>query len=349
MAREAHEAAGAAGARGHRDHEPARDRGGLGPAHRRAAAPRDRLAGPAHGRALRRAPRGRPRAARSASAPGSCSTPTSPARRSSGCAARAGCRTGAVFGTIDSWLAYKLTGRHVTDYSNASRTLLFDIRCARLGPRAVRDPRRGSGGAARAAPSAACSARPASSAARCPVAGIAGDQQAALYGQACHSPGLGKNTYGTGSFVLQNAGPDAPPPADGLLTTVAWGVEGRVDYALEAAIFVTGAAVQWLRDALGVIDDRRRDRGARPLARGQRRRVPGARLHRARLAALGPLRARHDRGPHARHRHGSPRPRRARVDRPTRRWTPCGRWSPPSGVRLERAEGRRRRRGRTRG
>jgi glycerol kinase len=82
---------------------------------------------------------------------------------------------------------------------------------------------------------------------------MAGDQQAALYGQACHEPGLGKNTYGTGSFVLQNAGAEAPAPAEGLLTTIAWGVEGRVDYALEAAIFVTGAAVQWLRDALGII------------------------------------------------------------------------------------------------
>ena len=86
-----------------------------------------------------------------------------------------------------------------------------------------------------------------------PVAGIAGDQQAALYGQACQEPGLGKNTYGTGSFVLNNAGGELPEPAEGLLTTIAWGVEGRVDYALEAAIFVTGAAVQWLRDALGVI------------------------------------------------------------------------------------------------
>jgi glycerol kinase len=86
-----------------------------------------------------------------------------------------------------------------------------------------------------------------------PVAGIAGDQQAALYGQACHSPGLGKNTYGTGSFVLENAGESAPDAQEGLLTTVAWGVGERVDYALEAAIFVTGAAVQWLRDGLGII------------------------------------------------------------------------------------------------
>src|SRR5207237_5314121 len=86
-----------------------------------------------------------------------------------------------------------------------------------------------------------------------PVAGIAGDQQAALYGQACHEPGLGKNTYGTGSFVLQNAGSTAPDAHEGLVTTVAWGVHDRVDYAIEASVFVTGAAVQWLRDGLGII------------------------------------------------------------------------------------------------
>jgi glycerol kinase len=87
-----------------------------------------------------------------------------------------------------------------------------------------------------------------------PVSGIAGDQQAALFGQACVDPGLGKNTYGTGSFVLQNSGFGAPAPADGLLSTVAWRIgEGRPAYALEAAIFVTGAAVQWLRDGLGII------------------------------------------------------------------------------------------------
>jgi glycerol kinase len=87
-----------------------------------------------------------------------------------------------------------------------------------------------------------------------PVAGIAGDQQAALFGQACVDPGLGKNTYGTGSFVLQNAGYTAPRPAPGLLPTVAWGIGHRLSYALEAAIFITGAAVQWLRDGLGVIE-----------------------------------------------------------------------------------------------
>jgi glycerol kinase len=86
-----------------------------------------------------------------------------------------------------------------------------------------------------------------------PVAGIAGDQQAALFGQACLAAGTAKNTYGTGSFVLLNTGTDAPEPGDGLLTTVAWGLERQTDYALEAAVFVTGAAVQWLRDGLGII------------------------------------------------------------------------------------------------
>jgi glycerol kinase len=161
---------------------------------------------------------------------------------------------GAAFGTIDSWLVYKLTGRHVTDYSNASRTLLFDIRelswdrelCELLGvePDSLPDP----------LPSAHVYGETTAFGGKVPVAGIAGDQQAALYGQACHEPGQGKNTYGTGSFVLENAGRDAPPASEGLLTTVAWGVDGRVDYALEAAIFVTGAAVQWLRDGLGVIE-----------------------------------------------------------------------------------------------
>jgi glycerol kinase len=159
----------------------------------------------------------------------------------------------AVFGTVDSWLVFKLTGRHVTDYSNASRTLLFDIHrlrwdrelCELLGvdPASLPEP----------CPSAHVYGETTELGGSVPVAGIAGDQQAALYGQACHSPGLGKNTYGTGSFVLENAGGQAPAPVDGLLTTVAWGVRERVDYALEAAIFVTGAAVQWLRDALGVI------------------------------------------------------------------------------------------------
>jgi glycerol kinase len=159
----------------------------------------------------------------------------------------------AAFGTIDSWLVFKLTGEHASDFSNASRTLLFDIRkrqwdlelCDLLGVDlgSLPEPR----------PSAHLYGKTSEFGGSVPVAGIAGDQQAALYGQACHAPGLGKNTYGTGSFVLENAGEDMPEPAEGLLTTVAWGVGERVDYALEAAIFVTGAAVQWLRDRLGII------------------------------------------------------------------------------------------------
>ena len=164
-----------------------------------------------------------------------------------------GVPAGAAFGTIDSWLVFKLTGEHVTDFSNASRTLLFDIRERRWDPELCEllgvDP----GSLPEACPSAHVYGETSEFGGSVPVAGIAGDQQAALYGQACHEPGLGKNTYGTGSFVLENAGAEAPEPAEGLLTTIAWGVGGRVDYALEAAIFVTGAAVQWLRDQLGII------------------------------------------------------------------------------------------------
>lgn len=160
----------------------------------------------------------------------------------------------AAFGTIDSWLVFKLTGEHATDYSNASRTMLFDTGeldwdeelCELLGVPVESLPH--------ACPSAHVFGHTDEFGGSVPVAGIAGDQQAALYGQACHSPGDGKNTYGTGSFVLQNAGGQQPNPPDGLLTTVAWGVEDRVDYAIEAAIFVTGAGVQWLRDGLGIID-----------------------------------------------------------------------------------------------
>jgi glycerol kinase len=160
---------------------------------------------------------------------------------------------GAVFGTIDSWLVFKLTGRHVTDYSNASRTLLFDIRklawdpdlCELLGVDPGRLPQ--------PVPSAQVYGRTGELGGDVPVAGIAGDQQAALFGQACHSAGQAKNTYGTGSFVLLNTGTEASDPGEGLLTTVAWGLERGTDYALEAAVFITGAAVQWLRDGLGVI------------------------------------------------------------------------------------------------
>jgi glycerol kinase len=163
----------------------------------------------------------------------------------------------AVFGTVDSWLAYKLCGELLTDVSNASRTMLFDINAGSwdsdllelfdIPERALPSvgPSSGTVGRTRAE---------ALHGHAVPLAGIAGDQQAALFGQACVDPGLGKSTYGTGSFILQNAGYTAPPVAEGLLSTVAWRIgEGRLAYALEAAVFVTGAAIQWLRDGLGVI------------------------------------------------------------------------------------------------
>jgi glycerol kinase len=161
----------------------------------------------------------------------------------------------ACFGTIDSWLVFKLTGAHVTDYSNASRTLLFDIRrlawdgelCEMLGVERSQLPE--------PAPSSHVYGTTSEFGGEVPVAGIAGDQQAALFGQACHSAGMAKNTYGTGSFVLLNTGTQAPDPGEGLLTTVAWGIEDETHYALEAAVFVTGAAVQWLRDGLGLISE----------------------------------------------------------------------------------------------
>src|SRR3954469_2240317 len=161
----------------------------------------------------------------------------------------------ALLGTIDAWLVYKLTGNHATDYSNASRTLLFNIRELAWDEELCEMLNVPVGSLPEALPNAHVYGETTEFGGSVPVAGIAGDQQAALYGQACHEPGLGKNTYGTGSFVLVNAGGDRPDPPEGLLTTIAWGVQERVDYALEAAIFVTGAAVQWLRDGLGVIKE----------------------------------------------------------------------------------------------
>ncbi|MGN6556822.1 MAG: glycerol kinase GlpK [Solirubrobacterales bacterium] len=161
----------------------------------------------------------------------------------------------AVFGTVDSWLLFKLTGRHATDYTNASRTMLFDIcklgwdeeLCGLLGVDPARLPE--------PLPSSYIFGTTSEFGGEVPVAGVAGDQQAALFGQACHHPGMAKNTYGTGSFVLLNSGPEPPQVPDGLLATVAWGLGDEVSYALEASIFVTGAAVQWLRDGLGIIGE----------------------------------------------------------------------------------------------
>jgi glycerol kinase len=164
----------------------------------------------------------------------------------------------AVFGTVDSWLAFNLTGEFVTDPSNASRTMLFDIASGRWDPellelfgvplRALPEVRPSASDFGRTLPSVLFGHS-------VPVAGVAGDQQAALFGHNCVDSGMAKNTYGTGSFVLLNAGSAVLAPSPGLLSTVAWGLGDALTYALEASIFVTGAAVQWLRDGLGIISD----------------------------------------------------------------------------------------------
>ena len=164
-----------------------------------------------------------------------------------------------LFGTIDSWLVWKLTGGkvHITDYTNASRTMLFNIyhfkwdeeliQEIEIPPQILPEVRSSSeifgytvnNGILRSG---------------IPIAGIAGDQQASLFGQACFAPGMAKNTYGTGCFLLLNLGREAVPPPDGLLTTIACGGDGKPVYALEGSVFNTGAAIQWLRDGLGIID-----------------------------------------------------------------------------------------------
>ena len=171
------------------------------------------------------------------------------------------------FGTVDSFLVWRLSGgaAHVTDPSNASRTLLYD-----LDRRDWSDELLALFGVPREAlPTVGPSSGPIATAtadvlgAEVPVAGVAGDQQSALFGQACFAPGDAKNTYGTGSFVLMNTG-DKRPASTRLLGTVAWDVGGRVEYALEGSIFTTGASVQWLRDGLGLV---RKAADTEPLAR----------------------------------------------------------------------------------
>jgi glycerol kinase len=164
-------------------------------------------------------------------------------------------------GTIDAWLIWNLTGgrSHVTDVTNASRTMLYDIVERRWSPElcdllgvpidALPEVRPSSGRFGITAPE--CGVPDG-----IPVSGVAGDQQAALFGQACFEPGMAKNTYGTGSFVMLNVGDTCPQPTEGMLTTIAWELaDGTVAYALEGAIFVTGAAIQWLRDGINIIDD----------------------------------------------------------------------------------------------
>ncbi|MFE8695863.1 glycerol kinase GlpK [Cytobacillus sp. FJAT-53684] len=171
-----------------------------------------------------------------------------------------------LFGTIDTWLIWKLSGgkTHVTDYSNASRTLMFNIYDLKwdeellniLGIPASMLPE--------VKPSSAIYGHTVDYhffGKNIPIAGAAGDQQAALFGQACFEKGMAKNTYGTGCFMLMNTGENAVRSNHGLLTTIAWGIDGKVEYALEGSIFVAGSAIQWLRDGMRMLKDARDSEG----------------------------------------------------------------------------------------
>ncbi|WP_409290289.1 glycerol kinase GlpK [Peribacillus sp. SCS-37] len=165
-----------------------------------------------------------------------------------------------LFGTMDTWLIWKLSGgqAHVTDYSNASRTLMYNIHELKwdeeileiLGVPKIMLPE--------VKPSSQVYAHTTEAhffGKKIPIAGAAGDQQAALFGQACFEQGMAKNTYGTGCFMLMNTGNRAVTSEHGLLTTIAWGLNGKVEYALEGSIFVAGSAIQWLRDGLRILKD----------------------------------------------------------------------------------------------
>lgn len=161
-----------------------------------------------------------------------------------------------LFGTIDTWLIWKLTNGkvHATDYSNASRTLLYNIRQLKWDSNLLKtldvpetmlpEVRDSSGNFGELEYKGA----------KIPITGVAGDQQAALFGQTCFEAGMAKNTYGTGCFLLMNTGKELVLSQSGLITTIAWGIDGHIQYALEGSIFVAGAAIQWLRDGLKIID-----------------------------------------------------------------------------------------------
>ncbi|SFD96206.1 glycerol kinase [Lentibacillus persicus] len=165
-----------------------------------------------------------------------------------------------LFGTMDTWLVYKLSGgkTHVTDYSNASRTLMFNIYELQWDdelldildvPKSMLPEVRESSEVYAHTVDYHFYGH------EIPIAGIAGDQQAALFGQACFEKGMAKNTYGTGNFMLMNTGDEGVKSEHGLLTTLAWGIDGKVEYALEGSIFVSGSAIQWLRDGLKLVDN----------------------------------------------------------------------------------------------
>ncbi|HHY41769.1 MAG TPA: glycerol kinase GlpK [Thermoanaerobacterales bacterium] len=164
-----------------------------------------------------------------------------------------------LFGNVDTWLIWNLTGGkvHVTDYSNASRTMLFNIHKLDWDDEILQELNIPRSMLPKVMPSSHIYGYTTNEVfgGEVPIAGDAGDQQAALFGQACYSPGMAKNTYGTGCFMLMNTGEKAVTSQSGLLTTIAWGVDGKVEYALEGSIFIAGAVVQWLRDELRILDN----------------------------------------------------------------------------------------------
>jgi len=163
------------------------------------------------------------------------------------------------FGTMDSWLVYKLTGGevHVTDVTNASRTMLFDIKNRRWDEKLLKELDVPASMLPEVKSSSEVYGKTAEGlfSAQIPISGMAGDQHCALFGQACFETGQAKNTYGTGCFMLMNTGTEAMVSENGLLTTVAWEVDGVMEYALEGSVFIAGAAIQWLRDGLKIIDE----------------------------------------------------------------------------------------------
>ena len=163
-----------------------------------------------------------------------------------------------LFGTVETWLIWKLTGGkvHITDYSNASRTMLFNIVELKWDEQILQEMGIPASMLPKVMPSSHVYGKTTANlfGRTIPIAGAAGDQQAALFGQTCFEPGEAKNTYGTGSFMLMNTGDKPVFSKNGLVTTIAWGLDGKVEYALEGSIFVTGSAIQWLRDQLRLID-----------------------------------------------------------------------------------------------
>lgn len=160
------------------------------------------------------------------------------------------------FGTVDSWLVFNLTGGkvHVTDYTNAARTMFYNIRELKWDKKLLQALTIPESMLPEVKPSAAHFGDVKIDNKTIPITGIAGDQQAALFGQACFKPGMAKNTYGTGCFMLMNTGDKLQLSRNGLVSTIAWGLENKVEYALEGSVFIAGAAVQWLRDSMHLID-----------------------------------------------------------------------------------------------